>query len=378
MVMQPNLSSDVVLAQSDDARFMALALTLGRRGLGRTWPNPAVGAVLVKDGVIVGRGWTQAGGRPHAEIEALRRARESARGATLYVTLEPCSHHGKSPPCADAIIAAGVARVVSSLEDPNPKVAGQGHARLRAAGIAVEIGIGAEAARRDHAGHIRRVCDGRPHVMLKLAISADGKVAASGRRPIAITGAQARDRVHLLRAQSDAIMVGIGTVLADDPMLTCRLPGMDKDSPVRIVLDRTLRLPPGSRLGQTAHEVPVWVIAGAQASRAEEEALLASGVAVLRAPERDGRLDPLAVLKLIAERGITRLMVEGGPILAATFLAADLIDEAVLFRSAKVVGGDGIDAFDGLPLTALTESPRLARVRREPVGADVCEVFERK
>ena len=238
-----------------DQRFMALALALGRRGLGHTWPNPAVGAVIVKDGVIVGRGWTQAGGRPHAEVEALRRAGEAARGATLYVTLEPCSHHGKSPPCADAIIAAGIARVVSSIEDPNPKVAGAGHARLRAAGIAVEIGVGAGEARRDHAGHISRMRDRRPHVMLKLAVSADGKAGASGRRPLAITGEAARDRVHLLRAQSDAIMIGVGTALADDPMLTCRLSGMAGLSPVRIVLDSALRLPPSSRLARSAREV---------------------------------------------------------------------------------------------------------------------------
>src|SRR5579864_2671787 len=217
-------------SKAADLRFMQLALALGRRGQGRTWPNPAVGAVIVKDGVIVGRGWTQAGGRPHAEVEALRRAGEAARGATLYVTLEPCSHHGKTPPCADAVIAAGIARVVSALEDPNPEVAGQGHARLRAAGIAVEVGVGAEAARRDHAGHIRRMRQGRPQVMLKLAISADGKAGAAGRRPLAITGERVRDRVHLLRAQSDAIMIGIGTALADDPLLTCRLPGMAKDS----------------------------------------------------------------------------------------------------------------------------------------------------
>src|SRR5271155_5012065 len=261
---------------------MALALALGRRGLGRTWPNPAVGAVIVKDGAIVGRGWTQAGGRPHAEIEALRRAGAAARGDTLYVTLEPCSHHGKTPPCADAVIAAGVARVVSALEDPNPEVAGAGHARLRAAGIAVDIGIGAEAARRDNAGHIRRMRDGRPPLMLKLAVSADGKASGAGRRPVAITGEAVRDRVHLLRAQSDAIMVGIGTVIADDPMLTCRLPGMAELSPVRIVLDSALRLPLGSRLVQSARQTPVWGIAGPAAARSAEDALQAQGVEVLR------------------------------------------------------------------------------------------------
>ena len=365
-------------ALQQDARFMALALALGRRGLGRTWPNPAVGAVIVKDGIIVGRGWTQPGGRPHAEIEALRRAGEAARGATLYVTLEPCSHYGKSPPCADAIVAAGLSRVVSALEDPNPEVAGAGHARLRAAGIAVDVGVGAEEARRDHAGHIRRMRDGRPHVILKLAVSADGKAGAPGRKPLAITGEAARDRVHLLRAQSDAIMVGIGTALADDPMLTCRLPGMEKYSPVRVVLDSALRLPPASRLARSAREVPVWVIAGAEAPRAAEDALLREGVTVLRAAQSDGRLDLAAVLKLIAARGVTRLMVEGGPTLAAALLAADLIDEAVLFQSPKVVGTDGVDALDGLPLTALTQSPRLKCVISEPVGADTRLVYERR
>src|SRR5881392_3576671 len=194
-----------------DTRFMTLALTLGRRGLGNAWPNPAVGAVVVKDGLVIGRGWTQPGGRPHAEVEALRRAGDAARGATLYATLEPCSHHGKTPPCVDAMMAAGISRVVSSLEDPNPKVAGEGHAKLRAAGVAVTLGACAEEARRAHAGHIRRVQDGRPHVTLKLAVSADGKAARSGRRPAAITGEAGRARAHLLRAQSDAVLTGIGT-----------------------------------------------------------------------------------------------------------------------------------------------------------------------
>jgi diaminohydroxyphosphoribosylaminopyrimidine deaminase/5-amino-6-(5-phosphoribosylamino)uracil reductase len=361
---------------------MALALALGRRGLGRTWPNPAVGAVIVRrDGGpprIVGRGWTQPGGRPHAEIEALRRAGEAARGADLYVTLEPCSHHGKSPPCADAVIAAGVARVVSAIEDPNPEVAGAGHARLRAAGVAVDVGVGAEEARRDHAGHLRRMRDGRPHVALKLAISADGKAAAAGRKPVAITGEATRDRVHLMRAQSDAVMIGIGTALADDPMLTCRLPGMAAFSPVRIVLDSGLRLPLGSRLVQSAREVPVWAVAGAQASRSAENALTAVGVTVLRIAHAHGRLDLAAALKLIAARGITRLMVEGGPILAAALLAADLIDEAVLFHSPTVVGANGVDALEGMALAALTASPRLKCVASESVGADTRMVIERR
>jgi diaminohydroxyphosphoribosylaminopyrimidine deaminase / 5-amino-6-(5-phosphoribosylamino)uracil reductase len=373
------LGLDLVDSASEvDRRYMALALTLGRRGLGRTWPNPAVGAVIVKDDMIVGRGWTQPGGRPHAEVEALRRAGKAARGATLYVTLEPCSHHGKTPPCANAIIAAGIQRVVSALEDPNPKVAGEGHRRLAAAGIDVDIGIGAEQARRDHAGHVRRVRDGRPNVMLKLAISADGKVGAAGRRPLVITGSEVRDRVHLLRAQSDAIMVGIGTALADDPALTCRLSGMEKDSPVRVVLDGRLRLPVSSRLAQTAREVPVWVVGSSDAPPANEQALSAAGAHVLRVPSPDGRLDISAVLKVLAERGITRLMVEGGPTLAASLVATDLVDEAKLFRSAKMVGADAINALEGLPLGALVDSPRLKRVKSEQVGADALDIFERK
>jgi diaminohydroxyphosphoribosylaminopyrimidine deaminase / 5-amino-6-(5-phosphoribosylamino)uracil reductase len=357
---------------------MDFALALGRRGLGRTWPNPAVGAVIVKDGLIVGHGWTQPGGRPHAEVEALRRAGAEARGATLYVTLEPCSHFGKSPPCADAIIAAGVARVVSALEDPNPEVAGAGHARLRAAGIAVDVGLGAEEARRDHAGHIRRMRDGRPHVLLKLAASADGKAGAAGRKPVAITGERVRERVHLLRAESDAIMVGIGTALADDPILTCRLPGMAGYSPLRVVLDSMLRLPTGSRLVRSARQVPLWVVTAAQAPSAAAAALEAAGVTVLFVPRADGWLDLPAVLRLLAERGVSRLMVEAGPILAAALLAADFVDEVALFRSDKVVGPDGIDALEGMPLTALGRSPHLASIRREIIGEDSCEIFERR
>src|SRR3954464_15580666 len=265
-----------------DRRFIALALALGRRGQGRTWPNPAVGAVIVNDGVIVGRGWTQAGGRPHAEVEALRRAGDAARAGTLYVTLEPCSHHGKSPPCADAVIAAGITRVVSAIEDPNPEVAGQGHARLRAAGIAVEVGLAAAEAARDHAGHIRRIRDQRPHVILKLAVSPDDKIAAAGHKPVAITGDAAKARVHLLRAQCDAILVGIGTVQADDPLLTCRLPGMEAHSPVRVVLDRNLRIPGSSRLVHSARETPLWVMTSNLAEAAAAMKLGAAGAQVIR------------------------------------------------------------------------------------------------
>ena len=355
---------------------MSLALTLGRRGLGRTRPNPSVGAVIVQDQggvpVIVGRGVTQPGGRPHAETEALKQAGALAKGATLYVTLEPCSHHGKTPPCADAIVAAGIGRVVSALEDPNPEVAGQGHARLRAAGIKVDVGPGAEEARRAHAGHIRRIRDGRPHVTLKLGLSADGKVGLPGRKPVRITGERAWDRVHMMRAQNDAILVGIGTVLSDDPKLTCRLPGMAAYSPVRVVLDANLRLPVTSALAKTAHETPVWVFGNGKA-----DALRAAGIEVLSATGGDGKLDLTDILKQLAERGITRLMVEGGPTVAASFLNADLIDEVALFRAPKALG-EGIDALEGMSLIALTQSPRLVSRGIEKVGEDTLEIFERK
>src|ERR1700719_1451934 len=275
-----------------DQRFMSLAPALGRRGLCNTWPNPSVGAVVVRhDGaepVIVGRGWTQPGGRPHAETEALRRAGPAARGATLYATLEPCSHHGKTPPCTDAIMAAGISRVVSAIEDPSTHVAGRGHALLRAAGIAVDIGCGAEDARRAHAGHIRSVCDHRPHVTLKLAVSADGKAGLAGRKPAPITGEAARARVHLMRAMNDAILIGIGTALADDPQLTCRLPGMASRSPVRVVLDTGLRLPATGALVRSARETPVWVIAGESAPAEAEAVLVAQGVEVFRLPATEG------------------------------------------------------------------------------------------
>jgi diaminohydroxyphosphoribosylaminopyrimidine deaminase / 5-amino-6-(5-phosphoribosylamino)uracil reductase len=370
--------ADKEAAKEADRRYMQLALSLGRRGLGRTWPNPAVGAVAVKDGVIVGRGWTQPGGRPHAEPEALRRAGEAARGATLYVTLEPCSHFGKSPPCADAIVAAGISRVVAAIEDPNPEVAGKGHAKLRAAGIAVDVGLFADEAARDHAGHFRRVRDGRPHVILKLAVSADDKIGAAGGKPVSITGEAARTRVHRLRAQSDAILVGIGTVLADDPLLTCRLPGMAARSPVRIVLDRSLRIPSGSRLVHSARETPLWVMASELAEAPAAAKLGAAGAQVLRiAPTAASGLDLKAVLHALSAKGITRLMVEGGSRVASSFVAADLVDEVWLLRGSEAIGAGGVAALDALPLSEITQSPRLKLRASETLGNDTLSIYER-
>jgi diaminohydroxyphosphoribosylaminopyrimidine deaminase/5-amino-6-(5-phosphoribosylamino)uracil reductase len=362
-------------AQSDDERFMRLALALGRRNLGNTWPNPAVGAVIVKDGVVIARGWTQEGGRPHAEVEALRRAKKTTQGATMYVSLEPCSHQGKTPPCADAIIRAGIARVVSAMEDPNPEVAGQGHERLRAKGVAVDVGLGADEAQRIHAGHITRITKGRPHVTVKLAISADGKVGLAGRKPAAISGEAARERVFQIRAASDAILVGIGTVLSDDPQLTCRLPGMFERSPVRVVLDEDLRLPLATSVVATVRETPTLVFTSRRPSAIAEEILQQKGCKVFRVDEDKGRLNLNQILEKLAEQGITRCLVEGGPIVASSFVAANLVDEAILVRGEKAIGDTGIDPLEGMPLEAMTG--RLVRSASEKLATDTIETFVR-
>ena len=327
-----------------DAAFMAAAIAYGRRGLGITAPNPAVGCVIVKDGVIVGRGATMPSGRPHAETEALRDAGERARGATLYVSLEPCSHYGVTAPCADAIIHGGLARVVSALEDPDVRVAGRGHAKIVEAGIGLLTGIGALDARRANLGHILRVTEGRPMVTLKLAQTSDGFAAGGEHDPrLMITGAAANGRVQVMRAMHDAIMVGVGTVLADDPLLTVRAPGLEGRRPLRVVLDSRLRLPLRSRLVATAAERRTLVIAGETAPAAAQAALEAAGLEVLRvACARSGRLDLQAALKALGQRGITRVFSEGGPTVAGDLLARRLADEVVIFTSPKPFGRPGV------------------------------------
>lgn len=378
-ILEDQFAQKIRDSKAADQRYMKLALALGRRGQGRTWPNPAVGAVVVRDGVIVGRGWTQPGGRPHAEPEALRRAGETARGATLYVTLEPCSHFGKSPPCVDAVIASGISRVVSAIEDPNPEVAGKGHAKLRAAGIAVDVGPGATEAACDHAGHFRRIRDKRPHVILKLAVSADDKIGAAGHKPLAITGDVAKTRVHLLRAHCDAIMVGIGTVLADDPLLTCRLPGMEARSPVRVVLDRALRTPGESAMVHSARATPLWVVTSETAEAPAAMKLGAAGAQVMRVPSDLAKpgLDLTAVLHALSEKGISRLMVEGGARVASSLVSAGLVDEIWLLRGPGTVGADGVPALDALPLAAITQSPTLRVRASETLGKDTLTIYER-
>jgi diaminohydroxyphosphoribosylaminopyrimidine deaminase/5-amino-6-(5-phosphoribosylamino)uracil reductase len=369
---------------------MRSALALARRGLGNVWPNPAVGCVLVREndtdvetggraGRVVGRGWTQPGGRPHAETEAIRRAGAAAKGATAYVTLEPCAHHGATPPCVDALIAAGVTRVVAAIEDSDNRVAGRGLARLREAGIEVTRDVGADEAAEINAGFFLRVCEGRPLVTLKLASTLDGRIAAADGESRWITGEDARARAHLLRAEHDAVLIGSGTALADDPELTCRLPGFaGKRQPVRIVVDGRLRLPPGSRLSRTAAEIPTWVVTAANADAARKKALAASGVEIIVVSVGpDGRIDPRAALAALGQRGLTRVMVEGGGTLAAALFKADLIDRMAWFHAPAVLGGEGRPAIGALALAAFAEMPRFVPVARAAAGNDGLVTFRR-
>lgn len=361
-------------ATETDRRWMAAALRIGRRNLGRTAPNPAVGAIIVRDDgggpVVVGRGWTAPGGRPHAEVEALAAAGEAARGATAYVTLEPCAHHGRTPPCAEALVAAGVGRVVFAIEDPDPRVAGKGRALLEAAGIAVSEGVLREQAARDLAGHISRVTRGRPHVVLKLAVSADGMIGRRQGERMMITSPPALTAVQAMRAESDAVGIGIGTVLVDDPRLTVRLPGLEKRSPLRVIFDAAARLPLDSKLVATAHEVPVVAITGPAAPDERKEALVEAGVRIIAVGDGSGGVNLEAALKKLAEADVTRILVEGGSRIASTLVGADLVDEVVLFRAPVVVGPDGVRALDGYALSAIERSPRYRQIEAAVIGDD--------
>ncbi len=363
-----------------DERFMAAAIAFARRGLGVTSPNPAVGCIIVRDGQIIGRGATQPGGRPHAETVAIADAGEAARGATLYVTLEPCSHHGVTGPCAHAIVKAGIARVVSAIEDPDVRVAGRGHAMLRDAGIEVRAGVGAQAAYRANLGHILRVTQGRPMVTLKLAETADGFAAAASPHDarLMITGLAANNRVQIMRAMHDAIMVGVGTILGDDPLLTVRLPGLEASAPLRVVLDTHLRLPLRSRLVATVAERPVLVIAGEGASLEARVALEARGVAVERVPlDAHGHVDLAVALGVLAQRGVTRVLSEGGPHVGAQLIEAGLADEVVLMRGEKMLGREGLPALDDLARARLSDPSRYSHVEDVQLGADRMARYER-
>lgn len=375
-----NVADGGEMTPEEDRRLMGAALTLSRRALGRVAPNPAVGCVIVAKAEgrvrVLGRGHTGDGGRPHAETEALSQAGNAARGACVYVTLEPCCHHGETPPCIDALIAAGVSRLLYAVEDPDPRVRGGGARRLREAGIVVESGLLSEEAREVNAGFFRRRLEGRPQVLVKLAASLDGRIATSAGASRWITGEAARRRGHLLRASSDGILIGSGTALQDDPMLTCRLEGMEGRSPVRIVADGRLRLSAGSRLAQSAEDAPLWILTTAHAPSSQRRALEEQGARLLDVPAGEGGgLDLAAALKRLGKEGITRLLVEGGARLAASLLREGLTDEMEWHRAPLLVGGDGYAALAPLEVGALSDALRPRRTAWFPLGEDMAERF---
>ncbi|SEW11203.1 diaminohydroxyphosphoribosylaminopyrimidine deaminase [Aliiroseovarius sediminilitoris] len=353
-----------------DTRYMRLALSLGRRGLGRSAPNPAVGCVIVQGARIVGRGWTQPGGRPHAETIALAQAGAAVRGATAYVTLEPCAHHGQTPPCAAALIEAGIARVVVALGDPDPRVDGGGLAMLHAAGVKVETGLCADEARADLAGFLCRVTLGRPMVTLKLASSFDGRIATASGDSQWITGAEARRHVHAMRATHDAVMIGAGTARADDPLLTVRGLGVDHQ-PIRVVLSRHLDLPLDSQLARTARDLPVWICHGRRAAPELVSAWSGIGAEMVEVDETQGALDPGAVLQALGARGLTRVYCEGGGSLAASLLSAGLVDELVGYTAGVAIGAEGRPSLAAMGLGRLTEAPRFDLTETRVIGSDI-------
>ena len=361
--------------------MMLAALRLARRGLGVVWPNPAVGCVLVSanNGVVVGRGWTQPGGRPHAETQALARAGDAAQGATAYVTLEPCDHHGETPPCSEALVAAGVGRAVIASEDPDPRVAGSGIRRLEAAGIPVTLGVASDKAKKLNAGYLMRMTSARPLVILKTATTLDGRIATADGKSHWITGDEARAHAHLLRSKHDAILIGSGTALADDPLLTCRLPGLEERSPLRIVLDARMRLPLDARLVETAHHTPTWLVTDKNGDVDRHKAYQDKGVEVIEAPvgQPDG-VDLLWTIEALAARGLTRILVEGGGRLAAALLRLDLVDRLAWFRAPSMMGGDGVPMAASLGVEDLSQIPRFVRTKLLVLGIDLLETYRRE
>ena len=360
----------------DDARWMRLALSLGARGLGRTWPNPAVGCVLVRGGRVVGRGSTAPGGRPHAEVVALAQAGEHAQGATAYVTLEPCNHQGESGPCSAALIAAGVARVVIAARDPNALASG-GAAHLRVAGIEVVEGVLRAEAEEAHRGFFTTLTAGRPMLTLKLATSLDGRIATASGESQWITGPPARRWVHAMRMRHDAVMVGAGTARADDPGLTVRGLGA-AHQPVRVVLSRRLDLPVDGQLGRTAGAVPVWLVHGPDAPPAMRAAWVERGARLVEvATGQGGQIDIAAAMARLAQAGLTRVFCEGGGTLAAALLSADVVDDLAVFNGGLTLGAEGMPSVGAMGIAGLQEAPKFALRRVEQVGEDALSLWRR-
>ncbi len=353
-----------------------MALSLAGRGLGQVWPNPAVGCIIVKNGRVIGRGWTQPGGRPHAETIALAQAGDRANSATVYVTLEPCSHHGKTPPCADALIAAGVKRVVVAMEDPDPRVSGGGLRRLRDAGIDVGLGICMDEAEALNLGYVLNRTIGRPKLTLKLAASLDGRIATKTGESSWISGSAARERVHLLRATHDAIMIGAGTARMDDPSLDVRIAGLQDRNPVRIVTDGNLSISLTSKLVQNAGQQALWVAHRSNGDQGREKAFRQAGVNLIEVPSDPGGLLQLSdLMQQLSANGITRVLCEGGGGLAASLLNADLVDEIVIFHAGMILGADAYDMLAAMGIELLSDAPRFTLVSADQIGGDIMSVW---
>jgi diaminohydroxyphosphoribosylaminopyrimidine deaminase/5-amino-6-(5-phosphoribosylamino)uracil reductase len=353
-----------------DEPWMRLALDLAERGRGFVEPNPLVGAVIVRDNQLAGQGWHQRYGEAHAEVNALAQAGERARGGTLYVTLEPCCHHGKTPPCTDAILRTGVRRVVAAMQDPFPQVAGQGFARLQTKGVEVAVGLCEAEARRLNAPYLKLLATGRPYVHAKWAMTLDGKIATRTGDSRWISNPASRHLVHALRSRMDAIVVGIGTALADDPLLTARPPG--PRTPVRVILDSQGRLPLTGQLARTAREVPVLIVTSDTALRERTDALTALGCEWFAVPGAPRRLELLALLDELGRRRMTNILVEGGSEVLGSFLDTGEIDEVHVFVAPRLAGGaEAKTPIGGRGVEKIQEALGLAQWRVEVVEGDV-------
>ena len=362
---------------ADDLNHMRAALALARRGLGTTWPNPSVGCVLVGGGRVIGRGYTGSCGRPHAESIALSIAGDAARGSTAYVTLEPCCHWGQTPPCTDALINAGVARVVIAALDPDKRVDSQGVARLRNAGVEVQHGLLGDEAREDLRGFFLRITEDRPEVTLKVATTLDGKIATVTGESQWITGPEARHMAHALRGRHDAVLAGVGTVVADDPELTSRIAGFRRSPVVRVIVDSHLRTSLTSKLALTAADAPVWFLVRDGVDPARLDAFVDLGATVIQVRSGAAGIDLMDGLKALALAGLTRVLVEGGGQVAASFVRNDLVDRIAWFHAPAIMGGDGWPSVEGYGTAKLAMMPRFVRHRATSLGRDMLTEFKR-
>lgn len=363
--------------RAQDERWMRLALSLAQRGLGRVWPNPAVGCVIVKNEKVLGRGWTQKGGRPHAETVALAQAGSAAKGATAYVTLEPCAHHGKTPPCAKALVEAGIARVVSALDDPDSRVAGQGYEIVRNAGVELTEDVLVDAAADINKGFLLNRTIGRPMFTLKMASSIDGRIATASGESRWITGPEARRQVHMMRAQHDAVLIGAGTARVDDPLLDVRDLGMEDDNPVRIILDGGVSLSLTSRLAQTAKQTPLWICHRAGMDKARRKTWEEIGASLIEVKHsKTGELDLNDMALQLGKRGITRVLCEGGGRVASSMISAELVDTLVTFTAGLAIGSEGGSVFGPLQIDALQDAPRFELIESRKVGGDIMTTWK--